>query len=213
MINVVYLVSRLKCSGPINQAYNIITGINREECNMMVVTMSSELSQTRMKMYLNAGIKVVCLNRHDSDILGCVRDLRKIIKEKSIDIVHSSGDRPDICNHFLRRKVRTVSTLRAELSSIAERKGRITKAIMRDIHKYNIRTVGCPVACSDYLADSIYRSTGRRIKTIHNCVDTDLFCPPVDKLSSKRNLHLSTEKPVFLVLGRAAIEPYEMVAV
>lgn len=201
MINVIYLVSRLKQSGPINQAFNIVTGMDKSKCNMIVVTLSPELPKTRMQMYKDAGIEVIQLNRKDWDIIGCVRDLKKLILARNIDIVHSSGDRPDICNHFLRKKVTTVTTLRSEIINIAERKGRVLKWLTRTIHTYNIKTVQMPIACSHFLAKSIEQSTKRKISVIHNCVNTEFYKPSKDKKSSKDELGLDANKTVFLSLG------------
>ena len=201
MINVIYLVSRLKQSGPINQAYNIVIGMDKSKCNMIVVTLSPELPQTRLQMYKEAGIEIIQLNRKIWDIFGCVRDIKRIIRERAIDVVHSSGDRPDICNHFLRGKVATVTTLRSELVNIAERKGRFIRWIMRKIHTYNIKTVQMPIACSLFLAQSIERDTGRKIKVIHNCVNTDVFKPSFDKQAEKVKLGLNPHSQVFLSLG------------
>lgn len=201
MINVIYLVSRLKQSGPINQAFNIVNGMDKSKCNMIVVTLSPELQQTKMQMYKEAGIEVIQLNRKVWDIIGCVRDLKRIIRERAIDIVHSSGDRPDMCNYFLRSKVATVTTLRSELVNIAERKGRLVRWIMRKVHSHNIRTVQMPIACSQFLAQSIERDTGRKIKVIHNCVNTDVFKPSFDKQAEKRKLGLNPHSKVFLSLG------------
>ncbi len=201
MINVIYLVSRLKQSGPINQAFNIVTGMDKSKCNMIVVTLSPELPQTRMQMYEDAGIEVIQLNRRESDIIGCVKDLKRIIKERHIDIVHSSGDRPDMCNHFLRKKVATVSTLRSEISQIAERKGSLVRWITKRVHSNNIKTVQKPIACSHYLAESIERSTGRKIQVIHNCVNTDVFKPSVDKMATREKFGIPSHSIVFLSLG------------
>lgn len=201
MINVIYLVSRLKQSGPINQAFNIVSGMDKHNCNITVVTMSPELPQTRIQMYKDAGIEVIQLNRKNWDIIGCVRDLKHLIRERNIDVVHSSGDRPDICNHFLRRRVVTVSTLRSEIQNIAERNGPIVSWFTQKVHSYNIQSVEKPIACSHFLAESIEKSTGRKIDVIHNCVNTDYYKPSKDKRLSKIELGLNPEVKVYLSLG------------
>lgn len=201
MINVIYLVSRLKVSGPTNQAFNIVTGMDKDECRMIVVTLSPEFKKTRLPMYQDAGIEVIQLNRRDWDILGCVRDLKRIIKERHIDIVHSSGDRADMCNHFLRSVVPTVSTLRSEVENIAERKGFLVRKIVSTIHKHNIKTVHYAVACSNFLKESIKQSTGRDVQVIHNCVNTTLFTPAIDKAEAKQKVGLDPSSKVFIALG------------
>ena len=201
MINVIYLVSRLKQSGPINQAFNIVKGMDKRECNMIVVTLSPEQELTRLQMYKDAGIEVIQLNRKDRDIFGCVRDLKKIIKERHIDIIHSSGDRPDLCNHLLRKRVATVTTLRSEVSNIAERKGRLISWITQKVHVKNILTIQIPVACSHFLADSIEKSTGRNVSVIHNCVNTDFYKPSENKIKIRESIGLPSNSRIFLSLG------------
>lgn len=201
MINVIYLVSRLKQSGPINQAFNIVTGMDKSKCKMIVVTLSPELAQSRMQMYKDAGIEVVQLNRKEWDIYGCVRDLIKLIKDGHIDIVHSSGDRPDLCNHFLRSKVATITTLRSEVKNLAERRGFLVRWITQKVHSHNIRTVHLPIACSQFLANSIEKSTGRRVQVIHNSVNTCYFKPAGNKEDVRKSLGLPPQGKVYLSLG------------
>ena len=201
MINVIYLVSRLKQSGPINQAFNIVTGMEKTKCNMIVVTLSPELEQSKMQMYRDADIEVIQLNRREGDVIGCVKDIKRIIRERNIDIVHSSGDRPDFCNLFLRKHVTTVSTLRSEVDNIAERKGWFVNLMAKVIYKMCIKVVNIPVACSHFLAESIGRSTGRKIKVIHNCVNTDIFRPSENKQRLKASLGIAPNKTVYLSLG------------
>lgn len=201
MINVIYLVSRLKQSGPINQAFNIVAGMDKSKCKMIVVTLSPELAQSRMQMYKDASIEVVQLNRKEWDIYGCVRDLKRIIKDRHIDIVHSSGVLPDLCNHFLRKKVATITTLRTEVSNIAEWKGRLISWITQKVYIKTIRTIHTPVACSHFLAGSIEKSTGRKVLVIHNCVNTDFYKPSNNKNEIKKSIGLPPDSRIFISLG------------
>lgn len=191
----------MKQSGPINQAYNIVTGMDKSKCNILVVTLSSELEKSRIQMFKNADIEVIQLNRRSWDIFGCLKDLKRIIRERNIDIVHSSGDRPDLCNYFLRKHVATVSTIRSEVENIAERKGHLMNYIVKKVYVKCIKTVQCPVACSRFLAESIENSSNRKIHVIHNCVNTEYYKPSSDKRKSKITIGVDPNKTLLLSLG------------
>ena len=101
-INSVYLVSRLIKSGPTNQALNLLSGFDKKRVNAVIVTLSEEDSFSSMhKEFIEKGIEVVQLKRKKWNLFFALFDVVKLVKERNIQLVHSSGLRPDILNILL----------------------------------------------------------------------------------------------------------------
>lgn len=201
MINAIYLISRFKQSGPVNQALNLAMGMDKSVCNMIVVTMSPDPEKNRKEKFDAADVKYIQLNRKNWDIKGCVRDIKKIIKEYNISTVHSSGVRPDLCNLLLPKSVLKVTTLRSEIANVAERRIPLVKKVIQSVQANSLRKMDVAVACSYALASRIQKETGRKVSVIHNSVNTDYFCPAQDKTALRESLGLPVDKAVYVVLG------------
>lgn len=201
MINAIYLISRFKQSGPVNQALNLAMGMDASFCKMIVVTMSPDPPKNRKDKFDASGVEYIQLNRKNWDILGCIKDIKRLIKQYNISVVHSSGVRPDLCNLLLPKSVFKVTTIRSEIANVAEREGRIIKSIAQSVQRYSLRNMDIPVACSYALANRIMSEIGRRVGVIHNCVNTELYCPCPNKKELREQLGLSWDKTIYVVLG------------
>ena len=201
MINAIYLISRFKQSGPVNQALNLAMGMDKSVCNMIVVTMSPDPEKNRKEKFDAAGVKYIQLNRKNWDILGCVKDIKKLIKEYNIKVVHSSGVRPDLCNLLLPNSVLKVNTLRSEIANVAERRNKWVKKAIQYVQANSLRKMDVAIACSQALANRIQKETGRKVGVIHNSVNTDYFCPSQDKVALRESLGLPVNNNVYVVLG------------
>lgn len=203
MINLIYLITRFRSNmGPVNQALNLVTGFDEKLVNVFVVTLSPEIEgESWLQRFENAGVQIIQLNKKTYDILGCVSSLKKIIKERNISVVHSSGFRPDICNMFLKKMVLTVTTQRSEPANLGEKYGRLWSFIMEHIEMYIIKKIAVPIACSDSLAAKLRQLTNRHIYSVQNGVDTDFFIPALNKKEIRKVLNLPLDKCIYVVVG------------
>ena len=119
-INSVYLVSRLIKSGPTNQALNLLSGFDKKRVNAVIVTLSEEDSFSSMhKEFIEKGIEVVQLKRKKWNLFFALFDVVKLVKERNIQLVHSSGLRPDILNILLwNQNVKKCTTQRCDPKDI-----------------------------------------------------------------------------------------------
>lgn len=205
-MNVIYLISRTKkSSGPINQAFYIITGLNRlPGVKATLVSIAPEIKgNSWIERFTDAGIPIVQLNHPSWNILKSIRTLKKYIKENNIDVVHSASYKSDFVNMFLRKYVKTVSTQRSLPNEIVEGFPKVIKPPIEKLHLMIIRKISSVVACSQSLQKVFREDYGIMAEAVQNCVDTDTFTPVSSdvKRALRKKLNLSEEKFVFLVLG------------
>lgn len=205
-MNIIYLISRTKkSSGPINQAFYIITGLNKiPGVQATLVSIAPEINgNSWIERFKDAGIPVVQLNHPSWKFWKSIRVLKKYIKENHIDVVHSASYKSDFVNMFLRKYVKTISTQRCLPNEIVEGFPKLVKPPVEKLHLRIIKKMSVIVACSHFLQKVFINEYGIKAEAVQNGVDTDKFTPVTleekEKLRSK--LNLSNDKMIFLVLG------------
>ena len=161
MINSIYLVSRLKQVGPINQALNITSGFNKEEIKPLVVTLFEEIpGNSWYDKYQSKGIEVISLKASKWNLRNAANMLDNIIRERGIQVVHSSGLSADYVNRLLKTPVVKLTTLRSNITDLQETGNIVIRTISQYQFVKNIKNIPTRVACSKSLAHNISNDTG-----------------------------------------------------
>lgn len=211
-INSIYLVSELFPSGPINQGLNIVSSFNPEKVNAIVVTLFDERPESWMYKFQDKNIEVVQLHSSRRKIFEAKKHLLKIIKDRNIDLVHSSGFSADLVNSMLGKHVTTVSTFRSHISDLAERANVLTKIISRSFFRYSMHQIDTIVGCSKSLAQDMASDIRRKCEMVQNGADVDHYKPLDDqqKYSLREQLGIPTNTIAYVSVG--ALEPRKNMA-
>ena len=97
-INVAFVVTACKKSGPIEQMLSIFTYMDREKFNPILVTLYEEPSDgtSQLQRYLDLGVTHIRVPLGKKEILlGKTQALKKKLDELHADIAHSLGVFPD----------------------------------------------------------------------------------------------------------------------
>lgn len=205
-MKVIYLISRaISSDGPVNQALNILTGLNRiSGVEAILVTLSPELeNKSWLWKFINNGIEVFQLNQPPKNLYKCISILRSYIRDNRVDIVHSSGYRADFVNMHLRNCVTTISTQRSNPKECAEEFPKLLHPIINRFHVHIIKKLHSRVACSRSLQKIFRDEEGIDIDCVQNAVNTEYF-KPLDSLAKTKlraELELPISERIFLVLG------------
>lgn len=205
-MNVIYLISRVKKgAGPINQALNILVGLNRlSDVHAILVTLEPEREgDSWLDRFKEKDIEIIQLNQKSWYLWACVSRLKKIIKDRGVDIVHSSGFRADLVNMMLCHYVKTVSTQRNEPNQFVERYPRWVKPALQNLHLQMICKMDAIVTCSKWLQPLYEKACDREVYIAQNCVDTEYFVPLDNnkKKEVRRRIGLREDIVIFLVMG------------
>lgn len=94
-IKIVYLFTRLKNAGPINQTLNIIKNIDSEKFTVEVFTLFKEVENDSLSNeYVKYGVKIRSLNCTPKNVFFNINRLKKFLSDSSPDIIHSIGMLP-----------------------------------------------------------------------------------------------------------------------
>lgn len=201
-INSVYLVSRLIKSGPTNQALNLLSGFDKKRVNAVIVTLSEEDSFSSMhKEFIEKGIEVVQLKRKKWNLFFALFDVVRLVKERNIQLVHSSGLRPDILNILLwNQNVKKCTTQRCDPKDILNF---YSSTIVSFIYVLVIRRFHRIIACSEALSRILYEKYNLKTTFVCNGVDTTIYYPLSrdEKIALRNKYNIPDEKRIYVVLG------------
>ena len=201
----IYLISRAKTTGPINQANNILIGLkNNGRVDSSLVTLAPEdNNKTWLNRFIENDINVYQMNQPLWKTWCCIYLLRKYIKENNIDVVHSSGFRATFVSLFAGKKVKKVITQRCHPSEIVEKFPSILQPLFTTLYMRMIKRMDAIVACSNSLQHLLFKDYGMNVYAVQNGVNTDVFTSVSneEKIKLRKELGLSIDKKIYLVLG------------
>lgn len=93
-IKVLYIVSSLRRSGPVNVLYSIVKDAMINNIEPIIVTLKPEFKRSKLNSFTNLDIEVINVGRNSSTLTKII----KIIDDRKIEVVHSHGVIPDFIN-------------------------------------------------------------------------------------------------------------------
>lgn len=190
-MKILYVLSTLKNSGPVNQLYNVIEN-NKKACNATILTLSTEPSDTRIDDFRSIGVECISLNLSRLEGLFKARSkLKDKINMLSPDIIHSQGIRADGLLSGLYADCPWVVTAHNYPKDDYPMKfGRFKGYIMSELHIKSLAKCKHLISCSKSIQQQLSHHSVNSV-AIQNGV----------KLSGKRNDFRKIEEPVFVTVG------------
>jgi glycosyltransferase involved in cell wall biosynthesis len=204
MINIAFVVSNLRRSGPVNVLYNIVEFLNRDIFTLYIISLSPETINSRDNDFMALGCELVNLNlsRFGSIFLARKR-IKGFLYENNIDLVHTHGFRPDVIVSKL-KNYKWVSTVHNyPYQDYLMRFNKIKGLLMSYSHIKAIKKCEHAVACSSSLKSIFKHDHGVELILIRNGVDQKMFYP-VDtsvKNQLREKLNLPAGGRIFVSVG------------
>lgn len=206
MIKVLYIVSTLKRTGPINVLFNLISEIDKTVFQPIILTLSPDDPRyySLKHSFEDIGVNVYSLNL--SRIGGMLKSkafLRKFILAHHIQVIHLNGIRADI---LIKKsdypKLNIISTINSNIyDDYTMLYGFFFGKIMALLH---IRCLKNKVAvgCSQFVASELNKRYKSSLRYIYNGIPKDLYsiCNVDEKLLLREHLHLP-HKIIFIFVG------------
>lgn len=205
MLEVVYLISRAKQTGPVNQALNILIGLNRQPgVHATLITLAPEGEKSWLNRFKENGINIIQLNQPYIRTFRAIKLLRNYIIKKNVKIVHSAGFRADFVNMMMGNLVKKVSTQRCQPNEMVEKFPKCIRPPFESYHLHIIRKLDSVVACSKALQKHFHDIYNMEVGVVQNGVNTDFFVPLyLDKKEELiKQLGLSPNRITYLTVGR-----------
>ena len=206
-INIAFLVTACKKSGPIEQMLSIITYMDKEKFNPVLITLYDEPvdGTSQLSRYLALGITHIHVPLSKTDILlGKTRALKQRLDALQIDIVHSLGVFPDFALSRMNYH-KHVTTLRNFVyEDYPVKYGKVTGVIMAKMHLYAAKKADKVWTCSASLADKYKEKLNLSFAYIQNGVNLSRFAklPKEQKQERRQKLCLPKDKTILVYAGQ-----------
>lgn len=205
MTRIAFIVSTLKRCGPNSQLRSIIRHLDRSQFEPLVTTLSPEPSDSVKPLFERDGVPVVSLNLSRIEgILFARGRLRRLLKEKQIDLLHTQGIRADSLAAALRDEWPAVCSVRNfPQLDYPMTYGALRGKWMARSHVRALRRVAAPVGVSGAVSRNLSETFGVASRTICNGVETALWkpAPPEERSTLRKQFGFEDDEMVWVSVG------------
>jgi len=196
LIKIVYIVSTLKCAGPTNQLYYIISNLPQDKFEWHLITLSPEPKDSRWADYESLGVKLYSLNL--SRLRGFFYakcDLRQLMGQIMPDLIHTQGIRADSLVSSLGTDTPWFLTARNYPGHDYPMKfGRLRGTLMTKRHLAAMLSCNHVIACSKTISGQLQHHNIDSV-AIQNGVNSPKYN------SAKAEVLSNLDKPIFISVG------------
>ena len=205
MKTVLFLITTLRRTGPVNILFDLTKYLDRSVYNVHVLTLCAEKGDSRWAEFEAEGVTVSTLDLPKGwrFVIAAPR-LRRVTQEIRPDIVHTVGFRSDVLAAFFLNNFRKVSSqLNYPFDDYVMTYGKKVGGAMAHLTSWALKRCDVTVACASDVATKLARH-GVPAKVIYNAVDDARFvpAPPSERAAARARLGLWNDADiVFIFVG------------
>lgn len=179
MKTVLFLITTLRRTGPVNILFDLIKYMDKSVYNVHVLTLCAEEGDSRWPEFEAEGITVSTLDLPRGwRFVTVAPRLRRVTQKIKPDIVHSIGFRADVLAAFFLKKFPKVSSqLNYPFDDYVMTYGKKVGGAMAHLTAWALKRYDLTVACASDVATKLARH-GVSAKVIYNAIDDARFIPP-----------------------------------
>lgn len=206
-INIAFLVTACKKSGPIEQMLSIFTYMDRDKFNPILITLYNEPDDgtSQLQRYLDIGVKHVRVPLDKKDILlGKTKKLRKELDKLNVDIVHALGVFPDFALSRMKYPGHVTTLRNFVYEDYPVKFGKAVGVVMAKMHLYAMKRTAQTWTCSASLARKYKEELKLKCPYIQNGVNVSNFIHPSEEQKEKmrEKLNLPKDKVILVYSGQ-----------
>ena len=206
-INIAFLVTACKKSGPIEQMLSIFTYMDRDKFNPILITLYNEPDDgtSQLQRYLDIGVKHVRVPLDKKDILlGKTKILRNELDKLNVDIVHALGVFPDFALSRMQYPGHVTTLRNFVYEDYPVKFGKVIGTVMAKMHLYAMKRTAQTWTCSASLARKYKEELKLKFPYIQNGVNVSNFVHPTEgqKEEMREKLNLPKDKVIFVYAGQ-----------
>lgn len=217
MKTVLFLITTLKRTGPVNILFDLIKYMDRSVYNIHVMTLCSDEGESRWREFEDLGVTVSGLNLpRGFGFSVAVSRLRRVVDQIKPAVVHSIGFRADLLAAILLNRYSKVSSqLNFPFDDYAMTYGKIVGGAMAHLTVWALKRYDYTVACATDVATRM-AERGVSAKVVYNAIDDALFQPvaPTERAALRARLDLWDDADqVFIFVGVLSDRKQPLVAI
>ncbi|SFW36888.1 glycosyltransferase [Selenomonas ruminantium] len=169
---IVYVISSLKKSGPVNVLYNLISNIDKNEYEITVVTIKTCVERDMTDSFKHEGARCLSLDLNFEQTIRKGRNrLESLLKMMNPDIVHAQCFRSAILISCICGSWRTCATIHCYPHKVfVNEYGCLIGKIMTQLYIRALKKVDMPIACSRSIAEELERKYSLNTRVVLNGV-------------------------------------------
>ncbi|MBG0763197.1 glycosyltransferase family 4 protein [Acholeplasma laidlawii] len=201
-MKILYIVSTLQRSGPINVLYNITRDLDVND--YVILTLSPEESEKSMKSdFEKLGSQIIALNLtrmvRKKQVLN---NIKEVISSNNIEIIHSHGLRADYYASKIKEVAHFSTIHNYPYEDYPKIYGKVLGTFIAQAHMKIIKRINYPIACS-YAIQKKFKRKKIELEVVQNGVDTKRFfrVTPDMKRQIREKLNLPTNHIILISTG------------
>lgn len=204
-LRIVFLMTSVKKSGPIQQTLNIIKNLDRSKFEPILVTMYDEdKEESQLEKYLPYVQHYKAPTSKIDVMTGRTGNLKETLAKIKPDVIHSLGVFPDfaICRM---KKYPQIITMRCYVwEDFPAKFGKAQGTVLAKIHLYAMKHTAKTVTCSESLSKIYKERLNLSFDFIRNGVDVDQYTKPGEgeALAIRKEMGLPENAFIFVYSGQ-----------
>lgn len=207
MKNIVYIVSQLRKSGPINVLYNLVSNLDYTKFHPIVVKlMQDDPDKSDTPRFRRLNIEIIELNysfwQLELKSKWVALQLDELFISRKIDIIHSHGYQAMLIMSYMRKDAFKIDTQHCiSFDSFKQSRGNIIGLYMHYRYLNRLKKINLGVSISQTVC-SFYQKYISEIPftVIYNGIDINRFRMG-NKVELRRHLDILEDNIVFVVVG------------
>lgn len=196
-IKIVYVLTSCKQVGPVQQTLNIISHLDRERFEPVLLTLYPEPgdgSSQLEKFKAVCGHVFVPLSK-GKILLGALGGLKKALRELAPQVVHTHGVFPDFAVCRAGGAPQLITLRNFVWDDYPARYGKLLGAVLARLQLWTVRRAEKAVTCSESLSGLYREKLGLELDFVRNGVETSRYTRPEpgEKEALRRELRLPQE--------------------
>ncbi len=201
---IVYIISTLAKTGPVNVLYNIIKYLDKQKFNITIITLSPEKNENSLwNDFEKMGVHLISLNlsRVQGYLLGGL-NLKKEIDKIKPDIIHTHCFRSNLLSALFLNGYNRCSTVHCDYKIDFQQAYGKLGFLMFILNHFALFLIKNNICCSEALANLLNKKYPyMKFSFVNNGIDTEIFHPVKDKNDLREKLNLPKDKKIFIWVG------------
>lgn len=202
---VVFIMTRCKKSGPVQQMLNIIKNLDRNEFEPFLVTLYPEDAKgSLLEKYLPYVEHHFAPSGKVALVTGRGHALRKVLEEINPNVIHSLGVFPDFAVSRMSCWKQIITLRNYVWEDYPAKFGKLQGTILAKLHLYAMKHTAKTVTCSESLAKIYKEKLGMKYDFVRNGVDIEEYAAPTvsEKVAIRKELGLPEDAFIYIYTGQ-----------
>lgn len=202
MLKILYIISTLEKTGPVNVLFDIIQNIDRNKFEPVILTLSKEKKNSIKSKFENLNVEIHSMNLQGVNGYLNSFKIKSVVQKIKPNIIHTHCFRSTLFTAIYLRKMNTITTIHCDYDSDYRMTyGNTIGCIMSKLMDFSLKNIKKRIACSEYLSQIINSKKKFNVEFVNNGIDTEIYHPIEDKHIIRKKLNLPVDKKIFIWVG------------